>query len=96
MNIAQLRKRIRDINKKANDDDHFSVQDLFGEGGRQFAAYGSNVAPLSQPLSRQEAGGAAVRAAQAGKSIHITQNFIGARDAAQAIHEAENAARALR
>ncbi len=94
LNIAQLRRRIRDINKQSQDD--FSIQDLFGEGGKQFAAYGSNVAPLTQPLSRQEAGGAAVRAAQAGKTIHITQNFIGARDAAQAIHEAANAARALR
>ncbi len=95
LNIAQLRRRIRDINKQ-DAQDAFSIQDLFGEGGKQFAAYGSNVAPLSQPLSRQEAGGAAVRAAQAGKTIHITQNFIGARDAAQAIHEAANAARALR
>ncbi len=95
LSIAQLRKRIRDINKQ-DAADSFSIQDLFGEGGKQFAAYGSNVAPLTQPLSRQEAGGAAVRAAQAGKSIHITQNFIGARDAAQAIHEAANAARALR
>ncbi len=97
LTIAQLNKRIRDIrNADKNAADSFSLQDLFGEGGKQFAAYGSNVAPLSQPLSRQEAGGSAVRAAQASKSIHITQNFIGARDAAQAIHEAANAARALR
>ncbi len=97
LTIAQLNKRIRDIrNADKNAADSFSIQDLFGEGGKQFAAYGSNVAPLTQPLSRQEAGGAAVRAAQAGKTIHITQNFIGARDAAQAIHEAANAARALR
>ncbi len=98
LHIATLRARIRDINKKANQaEDAFSIQDLFGEGGKQFAAYGSNVAPLNQPLSRQESGGAAVRAAQAGgKTIQIVQNFIGARDAGQAIQEASNAARALR
>ncbi len=35
-------------------------------------------------------------AGNGGKVVHITQNFIGARDAGQAIQEASNAARALR
>jgi hypothetical protein len=96
LHIATLRRRIRDI-RNEDAQNAFSIQDLFGEGGRQFAAYGSNVAPLNQPLSRQESGGAAVAAAQAGgKTIQIVQNFIGARDAGQAINEASNAARALR
>jgi hypothetical protein len=92
LNLAQIRRRIRDIRAQTAAD-AFSVQDLFGEGGNQFAQYGSNVGALVQPLSRGEAGGATVRAA---KQIVVNQHFYGERNAAQAIAEASQAARALK
>ncbi len=93
LTIAQLNRRIRDIRNKDKKDSTFSVQDLFTEGANEFARYGSNVAPLSQPLSPQEAGGAVVRGA---RSMVVTQNFFGERSAAQALQGAAQAARALR
>ncbi len=99
LNIAQTKNRIRDILHTDNQQDAFSIQALFGEGGNQFAAYGSNVGALTQPLSRQEAGGATVRAGQAlaGRpAVIVTQNFFGERNASQALWEAQNAARATK
>lgn len=101
LTIASLNRRIRDILKKDRDD-AFSVQDLFSEGARAFAELGSNIAPIGQPLSPQEAGGEVVRTAQERAKLPllsgatIIQNFIGQREPAQALASASQAARALR
>lgn len=91
-----IKRRIRDISKQAQP---FSLTDLFAFAGEQVATYGSDVAAGGRPLSAQDARasfGAGVLNHAGDRNITVIQNFVGERNAAQAIQEATQAARALK